>query len=94
MSKDKSLSKVCVISPSSEIRQKFIRKFAPGKSEDDYVPALGVDITTIQVQINNNVVKLVIVDLPYQAFKEKLRPSYFRGASACIITLDRRPETT
>jgi small GTP-binding protein len=63
----------------------LIRRFAEGKFETNYLPTLGVDITTRKIHVDDNQVKLILVDTAGQEFFGKLRPSYYRGASACLI---------
>ena len=63
----------------------LIRRFAKGKFQTKYLPTLGVDITTKRMEVNDKPVKLILVDTAGQEFFGKLRPSYYRGASACLI---------
>ena len=64
-------------------------KFVENKFDTNYLPTLGVDITTKRIVVNNSPVKLILVDTAGQEFFGKLRPSYYRGASACSIFFDR-----
>jgi small GTP-binding protein len=83
------LFKICLIGSVTDIKRKFIRSFAENKFDTNYPPTLGVDITTKRVDVNGNFVKLILVDTAGQEFFGKLRPSYYRGASACIILFDK-----
>jgi small GTP-binding protein len=92
--KDEYLLKICVIGSGGVKKTSLIRSFAEGKFETDYLPTLGVDITTKKIQVNNNTVKLILVDTAGQEFFGKLRPSYYRGASACSLFFNKSdPET-
>ncbi|MFX1286559.1 MAG: Rab family GTPase [Promethearchaeota archaeon] len=82
------LLKICVLG-STEFKTSLIRRFAEGKFTTNYLPTLGVDIITKQIKVNNNEVNLILVDTIGQEFFDKLRPSYFRGASAAIITFEK-----
>ena len=82
---DEYLLKICAIGSGSVGKTSLIRRFAEGKFTTNYLPTLGVDITTKQVQVNDNNIKLILVDTAGQEFFGKLRPSYYRGASACLI---------
>jgi small GTP-binding protein len=82
---DEYLLKICAIGSGSVGKTSLIRRFAEGKFTTNYLPTLGVDITTKQIQVENNNVKLILVDTAGQEFFGKLRPSYYRGASACLI---------
>jgi small GTP-binding protein len=88
MSEDEYLLKICVIG-GTKLKTKLVRRFAEGKFETDYLPTHGVDITTKKIHIDNNQIKLILVDTAGQEFFEKLRPSYYRGASAAIIAFDK-----
>ncbi|MHA2174912.1 MAG: Rab family GTPase [Candidatus Hodarchaeales archaeon] len=79
------LLKICAIGSGNVGKTSLIRRFAENKFDTNYLPTLGVDITTKIVEVNNNPVKLILVDTAGQEFFGKLRPSYYRGASACLI---------
>jgi small GTP-binding protein len=83
------LLKICAIGSSSTKKTTLIRRFTEGKFETNYLPTLGVDITTKKILIKNNCIKLIIVDTAGQEFFGKLRPSYYRGASACSLFFDK-----
>ncbi|MFW9780070.1 MAG: Rab family GTPase [Candidatus Heimdallarchaeota archaeon] len=85
MQENEYLLKICAIGSGSVGKTSLIRRFAEGKFEANYLPTLGVDITTKKIQVDNNSVKLILVDTAGQEFFGKLRPSYYRGASACLI---------
>lgn len=85
MSDNEYLLKICAIGSGSVGKTSLIRRFAEGKFETNYLPTLGVDITTKKIHIDDNQVKLILVDTAGQEFFGKLRPSYYRGASACLI---------
>ena len=84
-SKNEYLLKICAIGSGSVGKTSLLRRFAEGKFTTNYLPTLGVDITTKKIQVDNNNVKLILVDTAGQEFFGKLRPSYYRGASACLI---------
>lgn len=85
MQENEYLLKICAIGSGSVGKTSLIRRFAEGKFAANYLPTLGVDITTKKIQVENNSVKLILVDTAGQEFFGKLRPSYYRGASACLI---------
>ncbi|MFX1283799.1 MAG: Rab family GTPase [Promethearchaeota archaeon] len=80
---------VCLGSPSSN-KTKILRGYSEGKFTTDYLPTLGVDITTKQIKIDDNQIKLIIVDTAGEKFFGKLRPSYYRGASGALIFFDHK----
>ena len=63
----------------------IIHDFAQKKFTVNYLPTLGVDITNRRLNIHGLRVDLIIVDTAEQEFFGKLRPSYYRGASAGMI---------
>jgi small GTP-binding protein len=79
------LLKICAIGSGNVEKTRLIRKYAENKFEANYLPTLGVDITTKRIVVNKKPVKLILVDTAGQEFFGKLRPSYYRGASACTI---------
>ena len=83
------LLKICAIGSGNVGKTSLIRKFAENKFDTNYLPTLGVDITTKRIVVNNNPIKLILVDTAGQEFFGKLRPSYYRGASACSIFYNR-----
>ncbi|UCG00911.1 MAG: GTP-binding protein [Candidatus Heimdallarchaeota archaeon] len=92
---DKYLFKFCAIGSGNVGKTSLIRRFATGKfTEGIYHPTLGVDITTSKhLSVDNKLVDLLLVDTAGQEYFSKLRPEYYRGASACLIVfaLNERP---
>jgi len=85
MSSNEYLFKICAIGSPNMPKTSLIRRYAENKFDKNYLPTLGVDITTKKIRIDNYNVKLILVDTAGQEFFGKLRPSYYRGASACMI---------
>ncbi len=83
--KSEYLLKICAIGPGDVQKTEIIRKFAEDKFDGNYMPTLGVDITTKKIMINKTQAKLIIVDTEGQEFFGKLRPNYYRGASGALI---------
>jgi len=94
MIKNEFLLKICAIGPPDTAKTRVIRQFAEGKFTTNYMPTLGVDITTKKIEINNNRIKLILVDTDGREFFCKLRPSYYRGASACTLFFSLNDRTT
>jgi hypothetical protein len=84
---------VCLGSPLSN-KTEILRSYTDGKYITDYLPTLGVDITTKRINIDNHQIKLIIVDTAGNEFFGKLRPSYYRGASGALIFFDHKNRTT
>jgi small GTP-binding protein len=83
--KSEYLLKICAIGSGDVQKTEIIRKYAEDKFDGNYLPTLGVDITTKKIVINRTQTKLIIVDTAGQEFFGKLRPNYYRGASGALI---------
>jgi small GTP-binding protein len=81
--------KICVIGSPYDLKNKFLRRFGVPKFDKNYLPTLGMDLITNNIEINGKNIILIIVDTAGQEFFGKLRPSYYRGASAAVITFDK-----
>ncbi|MFX0052411.1 MAG: Rab family GTPase [Candidatus Hermodarchaeota archaeon] len=88
MSENEYLLKICVIG-RTKLKTKLVRRFAGAKFDTNYLPTQGVDIITKKINIDNNQIKLILFDTAGQEFFGKLRPSYYRGASAATIVFDK-----
>ncbi|MFX1286603.1 MAG: GTP-binding protein [Promethearchaeota archaeon] len=86
---DEYFIKICIMGSARELKTKMVNTFVGGKFTTSHLPTLGVDITTKQIKVNDFNVHLVLVDTIGQEFFGKLRSSYFRGASAAIITFEK-----
>lgn len=83
--KSEYLLKICAIGSGNVGKTSLIRRYAEGKFDGNYLPTLGVDITTKKISVEDTHMKLILVDTAGQEFFGKLRPNYYRGASACLI---------
>ena len=81
--------KICIIGNPDELKTEFIQRFTEGKFTSGPSPTPGVDFTSKKIKVDNNNIKLILVDTAGHEFFRKLRPSYYRGASALIITYDK-----
>ena len=88
--KIEELIKICLIgSIPVKLKTEFIRSYAEDKFDGNYLPTLGVDITTKKITFKDHPLKLILVDTAGQKFFKKLRPNYYRGASGVIILFDK-----
>ncbi len=83
--KSEYLLKICAIGSGNVGKTSLIRRYAEDKFASNYLPTLGVDITTKKISVKDTHMKLILVDTAGQEFFGKLRPNYYRGASACLI---------
>ena len=66
----------------------LIRRFAEGFFLGTYVPTLGVDFATKEVQLGDQTIKLVLFDTGGQELLGRLRPYYYRGANGALVCYD------
>ncbi|MFX0087748.1 MAG: Rab family GTPase, partial [Candidatus Hodarchaeota archaeon] len=83
--KEEYLLKICAIGSGKVGKSEILRRFSEGKFKQDFLPTLGVDVSTRRIQVDNTLVMLILVVTTGRKFFGMLRPSYYRGASACII---------
>jgi Rab family protein len=83
-----ALIKICVLG-SGILKRRMIGSFTNGKFERDYYYIHGADITTRTLRMNDQFVKLIIVDVNPAEFFSKLRPSHYRGSSALLIVFEK-----
>ena len=91
---DPYLVKICIVGTPNELKTKLNRTFCGYQTDPDTLLTLGVEVLTNQIQVAANLVKLILVDTAGQQFFGKLRPSYYQGASAAIITFAKEDRTS
>lgn len=80
--------KICSAGSYQVGKTSLIRRYAEGKFIHDYLPTIGVDITTKRINVDNHQVKLVLVDTAGEEYFGRIRKTYFEGAFGCIIVFD------
>ncbi len=80
--------KICSAGSYQVGKTSLIRRFAEGKFIHDYLPTIGVDITTKRITVDNHQVKIVLVDTAGEEYFGRIRKTYFEGAFGCIIVYD------
>ena len=86
--KDYLILKICAAGSYGVGKTSLIRRYAENKFSTSYTPTIGVDITTKRVTVNNQQIKLLLVDTAGQEYFGKIRKTYFEGAFSCIIVYD------
>ena len=85
------LMKICCLGdPKKTV---IIRHYAENKFDKNYLPTLGVDVTTKHTNFHGLQVKLIFADTAGQKFFGKLRPRYYRGASSGILFFNASKKT-
>lgn len=86
--------KIVVLGDPGVGKTSLVRVFATGKFERNYIPTLGVNILTKDVNFKNLKVTLVIWDLAGQGFMDNVRAQYYTGAQAAIMVYDITKDST
>jgi small GTP-binding protein len=66
----------------------LIRRYTENKFAEDYLPTLGVDITVKRMTIDNERVRLVLMDTAGGEKFGRLRKTYFEESLGCIAVYD------
>ena len=66
----------------------LIRRYAEGQFSSDYLPTLGVDVTVKRFKLNNEQIRLVMMDTAGQEQFGRLRNTYYQGSLGCIAVYD------
>jgi GTPase SAR1 family protein len=94
--KSEYLLKICVNGSGFKLKAKFIRSVTGEREglDDQTRLTLGVDISGFKITIKNTPTKIFLVNTAGQEFFGKLRPNYYRGASASVIVFDKSDRPT
>jgi len=87
-SRDLWVLKICSAGSYQVGKTSLIHRYAEGKFIHDYLPTIGVDITTKKITVDGNQIKIVLVDTAGEEYFGKIRKTYFEGAFGCIIVYD------
>ncbi|MHA1967208.1 MAG: Rab family GTPase [Candidatus Hodarchaeales archaeon] len=66
----------------------LIRRYAERKFSSDYLPTLGVDVTVKRINLDNEQIRLVLMDTAGQEQFGRLRNTYYQGSLGCIAVYD------
>ncbi|MHA1215665.1 MAG: Rab family GTPase [Candidatus Hodarchaeales archaeon] len=86
--KNEWVIKICSAGSYQVGKTSLIRRYAEGKFESEYTPTIGVDITTKNLVIDKQAIKLLLMDTAGQEIFGKIRPAYYEGALGCMIVYD------
>ncbi len=82
------LIKIIALGDAGTGKTSLIRKFAEEYFSPKYLPTLGVDITTTDIEVDGQKVKLLCFDTAGQEHYGRLRPQYYKGANGVILVYD------
>ena len=85
------LLKICVLCCPDELLTPSLCSYVGSTPKSSIRSTIGVltPIPTKQITVNNTNIKLILVDISTKEFFEKLRPTYFRGASAAVFAFSK-----
>jgi len=65
----------------------LIRRFVNNEFSEDYISTIGVRVSTKEMNVNNQSLKLLIWDVAGTNNDEKVPKAYYLGASAAMIMI-------
>lgn len=86
--KDQFVLKICCSGTYQVGKTSLIRRYAENAFSLNYMPTIGVDITSKVININNREVKLILHDTAGQEVFGRLRRFYYEGSVGCLIVYD------
>ena len=72
----------------------LIRRFVSNEFSEDYISTIGVRVSTKEINVEGEPLKLLIWDVAGTAQNEKIPKAYFLGASAAMYVFDLSREET
>ena len=88
MMRDKYVLKICSSGSYQVGKTSLIRRYAEGTFTSNYMPTIGVDITSKLITVNNQQVKLILHDTAGQEVFGRLRRFYYEGSVGCLVIYD------
>ena len=80
--------KVCMLGSFAVGKTSLVRRFVSNQFSDKYMTTVGVKIESHVTQVEDRFVKLILWDLHGNDEFQRVRLSYLRGASACLLVAD------
>ncbi|MFW9778995.1 MAG: Rab family GTPase [Candidatus Heimdallarchaeota archaeon] len=92
--KKEIIIKICTTGSFSVGKTSLIRRYAQNTFSSNYLPTLGMDVTVKRLTVDDQQVRLLLVDTAGQEQFGKMRKIYYEGSSCCIAVYDiTRPDT-
>jgi Ras-related protein Rab-2A len=85
---DEWLLKICSIGSFQVGKTSLIRRYAENKFEVNYLPTIGIDITSKRIVLDDQEIKLILVDTAGQEAFGRIRRSYYMGCVGCLVVYD------
>ena len=86
--RDKYVLKICSSGSYQVGKTSLIRRYAEGTFTSNYMPTIGVDITSKLITVNNQQVKIILHDTAGQEVFGRLRRFYYEGSVGCLAIYD------
>jgi Ras-related protein Rab-1A len=80
--------KITVVGEPAVGKTTLVRSFTGKKLRDEYLPTLGVEITTRRIDVKGTQVTLIMWDLAGQPQFKIVRPTYYKGSSGVVFMFD------
>jgi GTPase SAR1 family protein len=77
--------KICTVGTPNSGINKFIRRYTTNTFGEDYLPTLGVDITTHRIRTKNCQIKAIFLDLDCSEKFGNIRKSYYDGTIGIFL---------
>ena len=87
--KDQYVLKFCITGNDTDLNCQIGRYTSEGTFSANYMPTIGVDITSKAITVNNQEVKLIFHTIAGQEVFGKLRRFYYEGSVGNIIMFDK-----
>ena len=86
--RDKYVLKICSSGSYQVGKTSLIRRYAEGTFSSNYMPTIGVDITSKLITVNDQQIKLILHDTAGQEVFGRLRRFYYEGSVGCLVIYD------
>jgi len=80
--------KVCVLGAYAVGKTSLVSRFTRGVFSPRYLTTVGVRVERKDVSVDGQDVSLMVWDIHGEDAFQAVRPSYLRGASACLLVVD------
>ncbi|MFX0172982.1 MAG: Rab family GTPase [Candidatus Hodarchaeota archaeon] len=81
---DEFIMKICSVGSYRVGKTSLFKRYAENKFSSNYLPTLGVDVTVKRLVVDNQRIRLVLMDTAGQEQFGRLRKVYYEGSSGCI----------
>lgn len=80
--------KIVVLGEPAVGKTTLVRNFTHKELRDEYLPTIGVEITTKRIDVRGTRVTLIMWDLAGQPQFKIIRPMYYKGSAGAVFMFD------